>query len=228
LTSAASASAITKKRKVELRFAEKSDFLDRYLADVGIGGYQWDGPEVRSGEEICFLITFIGLTRRFELTGNVVWRKSKAPMRPDLDEGVGIEFKTECENTLRDLVGYALLDEEDDALKSRDDRQQPRIRVAMHCEYLYNNKMVDGQVLDISGDGLYVETEYALNEEKRFIFFLNDEEYLRPLVLEGRVVWSNMEHGKQGFGLQFVFDSRKQKSDVQNYIKTLHESFDED
>lgn len=217
-----------RKKKVELRFSNKVDFLDRYLADVGIGGYQWDGSDVKAGEEIDFLVTFIGAKNRFELCGNVVWRKSKAPMRPDLPEGVGIEFKPEYEDTLRDLVGYALLDDEDDALRASDDRRQSRIRVVMTCEYLFENKMVKAQVLDISSDGLYVNTNYLLPEEKRFVFFLNDEEYLRPLVLEGRVVWSNSNPVHEGFGVQLVFDSRKQKNEIQKYIKTLNEEFEDE
>jgi Tfp pilus assembly protein PilZ len=213
-------------RRAELRFASKAEFLKHYLPDIGIGGLQWVTGPLETGTLLDVSISFIGHTRRFILGATVVWKHSAPPMRPELSPGVGIEFDAGSKDVLREMLKFATF-KEDESVRARDDRRHARIRVQIDCQYLYQNKLVSARVMDISDMGMYIATDRLLPEGTHFVFYLLDDHVLRPLVMEGVVVWSSPEGEKSGFGVQLVFDSRKHQADVKRYIASLGEAFEE-
>jgi len=214
-------------KKFSLRYLEKKEFLKYFLPEIGIGGLQWvTSKNPDNGDIIPLSIRFAGYPQVFELQARVVWRKSKPPMRPDLPEGVGLEFVSKSAAVLRELQHFAD-SEESAALQSIDDRSEARIRVNLEVEYLYNEEMVRERVLDISAGGLFISTEKILPEDQRFIFFLHDDNFVRPWVMEGRVVWANREGKKKGFAVKCLFDSRKHKREVRQYVAALAEEIKE-
>lgn len=214
-------------RKISLRYLEKKEFLKYFLPEIGIGGLQWvtnKNPE--HGEVMPLTIRFAGYPQLFELEARVVWRKSKPPMRSDLPEGVGLEFTSKSSAALRELQHFAE-SEESAALQAIDDRSEARIRVNLEVEYLFGEEMVRERVLDISAGGLFISTENILPEDDRFVFFLHDDNFVRPWVMEGRVVWTNREGKKKGFAVKCLFDSRKHKREVRQYVAALAEEIKE-
>ncbi|RJO69665.1 MAG: hypothetical protein C4523_05985 [Myxococcales bacterium] len=214
-------------RNVELRFKRKEDFLARFLPNVGIGGVLWEAPPRPRGERLTCRISVIGIQKRFILPGVVAWSQAEAPDRPDLPAGVGIEFEREGEQTLAALLHFMKHDSEDEALKAGDDRQESRLRVELQCEYLFDNKLVRGTITDISPIGLHVRSSEAPPEGKQFVFFVYDPQFIHPLVMEGRVVWTD-DGENAGFGVSLQFDSRRHKLAVKQYIDGLAALFDEE
>ncbi len=217
--------------KVEIRFLNKRDFLDYFLPDVGIGGFHWAGPPGKISDSVSgrvhFRLAFVGTSKKYEMDGKVVWRHSRPPMRPQLPPGVGIEFLPASRKALKELLTFVASKDEDEVLKSVDDRKENRIRVSLRCEYLFKRKLVRERLSNISSTGLYIETDRILEEGERFLFFLHDKQFLRPMVMEGRVVWANRRGERPGIGVQLLFDSRKHKGDVQRYVNSLSEVLDE-
>ncbi len=206
-----------------LRFQKKSDFQDRFLSDIGIGGFLWDGSGVTNGQRIEFEVSFIGYQESYRISGVVVWTNSKAPSKPDLPAGVGIEFDPVHKTVMRELIHFTSHGEAE-MLRSKDDRKEMRIKVVMECEFLYHRKLTKARVTNLSANGLFIETRQVLLSGAQFLFFLFDEKQLRPLVLEGRVVHGANEGGKDGFGVQLLFDSRKHKAEVLRYVQSLNEA----
>ncbi len=226
--SAQTTKVLTEKKREILRFFKKQDFLDRYLPDVGAGGFQWKTQKREIGEIIHFEISFVGYDRKFLFTGHVVWGNSRPPMRPHLAPGVGIEFDPADEKTLKELIRFLTSDEEDEILKAKDDRRNNRIRVALECDYLFQGRLVRETLSNISSTGLQINTHNVLAKGTQFIFFLYDNEFLRPLVLEGLVVWAEEGDIKPGLGVQFLFDSRKHKAEVEKYVNGIREQLSEE
>lgn len=210
-------------RTANLRFSSTTEFVERFLADVGIGGFQWEHSGVKMGEHFLFTVSFIGSTRHFELTGKVVWSNSSPPMKPELPVGVGIEFDPECKQTVHEIMHFAAYGDGRDALRAKDDRREVRFSVDLECEYLYRGKLTRALVGDLSRKGLFISTRQMLSHGDQFVFFLSDARQLRPLVLEGRVVHTKAEGAKRGFGVQLLFDSLKHKTEVQRYVEGLTE-----
>lgn len=214
------------RRRAELRFTSKADFLKHFLPDVGIGGFQWVTGPLEAGTPLELSLSFIGHPARFTLSGVVVWRHSSPPQRPELPAGVGIEFDVSCRAELHQVLKFAML-KDDESTRVRDDRRQARIRVRIECRYLYQDSLVTARVKDISEIGLYIETNRLLPEGTRFIFYLLDDHILRPLVMEGVVVWMSEEGEKPGFGVQLIFDSLKHKTEHRRYVNGLGAAFED-
>lgn len=214
--------------RAQLRFIKSQDFLDRFLPDVGPGGFQWETTGRKIDEELLFEISFVGYPKRFEIAGKIVWSQSSPPMRPHLPSGAGVEFDPSEKKTIRKLVQYATGSIDGEPLKALDDRVDRRLRVSLDCEYLFGGKLVREKVLNISTTGLYIETEKVFEEGGDFIFLLYDEGLMHPQVMEGTVVWANPEGDRPCFGVQFVFDSRNHKTEVAKFVNRMGEAFEDE
>ncbi len=216
-----------KSRHHKLRFLEKKEFLKYHLPDVGLGGLQWvTNKQFDLGEILSFSVKFAGYPQEYTIEAKVVWRNSRPPMCPELPEGVGLEVISSSDAAFSELLHFAST-EEADALHAVDDRQASRIRVDLEVEYLYKTNNVFERVLDISAGGIFVRTDKILEEGERFVFFLHDDNFVRPWVMEGKSVWTNVSDDKMGFAVKFLFDSRKHKREVRQYVSALAEEIEE-
>lgn len=209
-----------------LRYINRYDFLESYLSDVGIGGFQLIAPPREIGERLRLALSFVGHDETFSLSGRVVWSQSAPPMRPDLPVGVGIEFDSVCKETLKSVLRF--ITSSDPSLQPQDDRRETRLKVELDCEFLHNLELVREKVVNLSSNGMYIRTERVLPEGKSIFFYLFDSQMIHPIVLEGQVIWSNLEEQRPGFGVQLLFESRKHKSEFAAYINRLSEFVEEE
>lgn len=206
---------------ITLRCREKSEFMGRYLPEVGFGGYQLAHPAIELGTQVLLQVTLVGFPRQFELLGRVVWRQSQPPSRPDLPKGVGIEFLLESRETLRALLQLLTsANAPDQALQAKDDRSENRVKVELFAEFLHEDHLCRERVVDVSSRGLFIESDLLLPVGQEFTFFLFDAPATRPLVMHGRVVW-NTSPSRRGFGVELIFDSRKHKSDFKKIMDDM-------
>ncbi len=219
---------VLNKRMVKIRFLHRQDFLKYYLPDVGIGGFQWVvGNNVQLENQVTVRFSFVGHTEPFELDANVVWRKSSPPMKPSFPPGIGFEFRSSSKKTLTDLLRF-VVEKQDGLMHVRDDREERRVKVSLGCEYLYKDELVKASVANLSTKGVHFRSKHMLEEGQPLIFFLNDTQFLRPMVLEGNVIWSDATADPPGFGVELRYDSRKNKQDVKRYISSLTDDFEDD
>ena len=112
---------------------------------------------------------------------------------------------------------------------SGEGRVHPRVPIELKVEYRKLNTFFYDYTHNISKGGTFIKTPRPLEVGTEFLFKLNVPHLTEPLALTGRVIWIVREeeagadpaHPDPGMGIQFIFVSDEQRSEIEGRVEQL-------
>lgn len=107
------------------------------------------------------------------------------------------------------------------------DRREPRTACEVHVSYLKDGQPGVGKTVDISAGGIYMATETKIFEETIMaISFALPGAETRPIMVRGRVAWSNdpessgprKPHLPVGVGIEFVDLAESVRESIRSFV----------
>src|SRR3954470_4639914 len=102
---------------------------------------------------------------------------------------------------------------------SDDRREHHRAPIELKVEYKKMNTFFADYTKNISKGGTFIKTSKPLKIGTEFVFKLIIPALEKPIVIRGRVMWTNSEEAKShpevkdlGMGIMFLWDSDSQRS----------------
>jgi len=90
-----------------------------------------------------------------------------------------------------------------------DGRRQSRVPIALPARYLSSDLTIDGQVTNVSSEGLFFHSEFLDKTGERASIWVNIPARPAPLELRGEVRWVEEQGPHCGMGIRLVDLSTK-------------------
>jgi uncharacterized protein (TIGR02266 family) len=173
------------------------------------------GRRLQLAEQVVVEVEFPSEKRTFRLHGKVVARR-RASREPPLPPGVQVEFPTEEDQALRLILDHAQGKE-----VAFVDRGSRRMSCSLEVAYRRDEDFIREFAEDISEGGTFIRSNNILAVGTEVECRLKPPGYLIGIKVRGKVAWVLKSGPTKGMGLQFVFESEKQRRKVKSLIKKL-------
>jgi uncharacterized protein (TIGR02266 family) len=187
-------------RILKARYRSGKEFLAAYQSSFPNGGLFFPTREhVKVGEPVMVEVRFPELGDRLLLRCYVAWRRS-AHVREGTSAGVGVEIDV-LERMKRDFLLKVARGE----TRRPVSRNHRRLPVVLPARW----KVIDGReqhvavISDISAGGAFVKTATPCAPGTQIVVELVPPGGAAPLGIEARVVWSRVDPGDEGIGVEF-------------------------
>lgn len=196
----------------------RAAFRELYFDKGGLGGVFVEGElDVTLGEELDLEIHFLEEQVAVRVRGQVRWRRASNSHRKSVPPGVGIEFLP-AETPARDL----LLDFASGKDLSLVIRSARRYGVGLRVKYKQGGAVMVDTTDDISEGGAFILSDDPIPVGSRVELKLLPPGSLFGVGVKAVVAWRR-DRGRRGFGVEFLFDSDRQRKRVARLVGTLKE-----
>ena len=200
-------------RTVVLKFESPADFERIYTHEPASGGLFIETEENYAlGELVRVYLCFPDIPEGISLRGKVVWRRPPSQGRSALVPGIGVSLGDDYEAQRNFLINYST-----GRIEPRRQRDR-RIPADFPLEFKSISRWTAGRTLNISREGLYILTDVSIlpgTEIDMRLYFRGKgpaEAYL------GRVAWEKNDHPNMGIGVQFQFQTPRQRKIVADFV----------
>ncbi len=200
-------------RTVVLKFESRTEFERVYAHEPTGGGLFIETEEAYTlGELVRIYLCFPDIPEGISLRGKVVWRRPPTQGRSALQPGIGVSLSDDYGPQRNFLIDYT-----NGRIEPRRQRDR-RIPADFPLEFKSISRWTAGRTLNISREGLYILTDVSIlpgTEVDMRLFFRGkgpSEAYL------GRVAWEKNDHPNMGIGIQFQFQSPRQRNVVAEFV----------
>ena len=204
------------KKTITVRYLEREKLLSDFIRRGRRGVlFVETGRRLQLAEQILVVVEFTGQKRSFRLHGKVVARRraSRELPRPP---GVQVEFPGEEDQTLRLILDHAQGKE-----VAFVDRSSQRMPCSFEVSYRRDEDFIKEFAEDIGEGGTFIRTINLFVVGTEVECKLKPPGYLMGIKVKGKVAWVLKRGSMKGMGLQFVFDTEKQKRKIKNLVKKL-------
>ena len=212
-----------------LPLRNRAAFLDAFFSKSAAAGDQSDQSgsglfvpgelDVELGDEVDVELTFSEEQVRFHIRAVVKWKRSNVGRRA-LPPGIGIEFLASEARTQAQIVRFA----EGKESVSHIDRER---RWALHVDVQVTGETVQltGTTDDLSEGGCFLSTDAPLEPGTKLSVKMRSPRALLFgwLTLQGFVAWRREQPGRNGVGIEFKFESERQKKKLKKIVEVWKE-----
>ena len=196
----------------------RAAFREHYFDKDGRGGVFVQGDvAVELGEEVDLEVHFLEEQVSLRIRGQARWRRAANSRRRNVLPGVGIEFLPE-EAHARDLL-LQFVDGKDLGLIIRSGR---RFGVNVRIKVRQDGATLVDTTDDLSEGGAFILSEDPIPVGSRVELRLLPPGSLLGVGVKAVVAWRRDE-GRRGFGVEFLFDSDRQRRRVARLVEDLKE-----
>ncbi|NMB73670.1 MAG: TIGR02266 family protein [Myxococcales bacterium] len=173
------------------------------------------GRRFELAEPVLLTVEFPAERRSFRLQGKVISRR-RGSQEPPLPPGVEVEFYSEENRTLQLVLDHA-------AGKAVDfvDRRSHRMPCSFVVTYGRDDQFVREFAEDISEGGSFIRTDRLFPVGTVVECKLKPPGYLLGLKLWARVAWVKATGQPRGMGLEFLFETERQRKKVRDIVQKL-------
>lgn len=176
--------------------------------------------DVELGEEVDVELSFTEEQVRFHIRARVKWKRTAAGRRA-IPPGVGIEFLPSQQRTQRQILRFA---EGKESVHHVARERRWSLAVDVRLSDGHGAQAAAGVTDDISEGGCFIVTTAPLEPGMRVEVKLKAPGALFGwLTLPGFVAWRRQQSGNDGVGIEFAFESERQREKVKKIVHLLKE-----
>lgn len=191
---------------------------DHWFDKGGQGGVFVEGDlDISLGEEVDLDLQFIEEQVSIRIRGQARWRRTSPSGRRSMPPGLGIEILPEEAAARELLLEFARGKEIALVL-----RRARRFGVLLRVKYQQDGAAVFDNTDDISEGGAFILSDAPLPVGTRFEMKLVPPGAFFGVGVTAVVAWRRNE-GRRGFGVEFQFDSERQRKKVAKMVEELKE-----
>ncbi len=193
---------------------------DRFLDDFGKRGplgvlFVETNRRMRLNETVTILLEFPTRGCTYRMRGRVVTSR-RAGAAGSLPPGVQVEFSYDQFKTM-----HMVLDCAEGKMVDFVQRTNQRMPCQFEVSYRSNAGFVREFADDISEGGSFIRTDRPFPAGTEVECKLKPPGYLLGVKLRGRVVWVQPTGDMKGMGIEFIFDSERQRNKVKEVVRKL-------
>jgi uncharacterized protein (TIGR02266 family) len=166
-------------------------------------------------EQVTVVVEFPSDRRAFRLCGKVISRR-RGSQDPPLAPGLEVEFPSDENRTLQLILDHA-------AGKVVDfvDRRSRRLACSFVVTYGKDAEFIREFTEDIGEGGTFIRTDRLFPVGTVVECKLKPPGYLLGVKLTGRVAWVKTTGQPRGMGVEFLFESERQRRKVRQIVRKL-------
>jgi uncharacterized protein (TIGR02266 family) len=188
-------------RILKARYRGGVDFLAAYQPALPAGGLSFPTREhVTAGEPVVVEVRFPELGDRILIRSTVMWRRG-ARVREGLPATVGVEFDA-VDAHRRDFLVAAARGEGATRVVQRNHRRLP-VSLPVRWHVKDGRDALAAVIVDIGPGGAFMRTAVPCAMGTQVVLELLPPGGAVPLSIEARVVWTRVEPGSEGLGVEF-------------------------
>jgi Tfp pilus assembly protein PilZ len=200
-------------RTVVLKFESRAEFEKIYMHEpVGGGIFIATDVEYVLDELVRIYLCFPDIPEGIPVRGKVVWRRPPTTGRSALLPGIGVSLSEEYQPQRDFLIDYATGRVEPRRQKDR------RIAAGFPVEFKAQSKWISARTLNISREGLYILTNVSVLPGTDLDMRLYFRGTGSPEFYRGKVAWEKNDHPNMGIGVEFEFQSPRQRKIVSDFV----------
>jgi type IV pilus assembly protein PilZ len=204
-------------KTIQIHYSEPGDFQGDFYRRGFVGLlFILTGRKFTLGDVLTVVVEFPSRRRSFRLRGRVVASR-RGSKDPPLPAGIEVEFSSDQHKTLQMVLDCA------DG-KSIDfiDRKSKRLLCSVEVSYRSDVGFVREFADDISEGGTFIRTLRKMAVGTELECKLKPPGYLLGIKLRCRVAWVSQTDSPRGMGVEFLFDSERQRKKVFRIVAKLN------
>lgn len=203
------------KKTITARYGKKENLLSDFTRSGPRGVlFVETGRRLELAEQVLLVIEFPAERRSFRLQGKVIARRRSS--RESLPPGAHVEIPVEENRTLQLVLDHAGGKEIDFI-----DRRGRRMPCSFVVSYRNDEDFVSEFAEDIGEGGTFIRTDKIFEVGTEVECRLRPPGHLMGLKLKGRVAWVKKAGRPTGMGVEFIFESERQRKKVREVVKKL-------
>ncbi len=201
---------------IQVSYPQPAGLLEQFRRE-GPGGVLFieTGRRFHLGQPLIVAVRFPTAGRSFRLRGTVIAAR-RGSREPPLPAGVEVSLPSDQQRTLRRVLDCAEGKQVDFV-----DRRDKRVACAIEVTYRTDAGFVREFAEDISAGGTFVRSERLFAEGAALECKLKPPGYLMGIRLRARVAWVKSSGEDRGMGLEFQFDSARQRRRIRSLCQRL-------
>lgn len=175
------------------------------------------GRRFKLGQELTVVIDFPAERRNFRLRGQVVSAR-RGSKEPPLPAGIEVAFPSGQNHTVQMVLDHASGKQVDFV-----HRKTKRVPCSVEVNYRTDQGFVREFAEDLSEGGTFIRTDEIFAVGTEIQCKLKPPGYLLGVKLRARVAWVSRTKDPKGMGLEFLFESERQRKKVSEVCRRLAE-----
>jgi uncharacterized protein (TIGR02266 family) len=175
------------------------------------------GRRVTLGQDLTVVVEFPVERRTFRLRGQVVSAR-RGSREPALPGGIEVAFPSGQNHIVQMLLDHASGKQVDFIV-----RKTKRVLCAVEVNYRTDTGFVREFAEDLSEGGTFIRTDEIFAVGTEIACKLKPPGYLLGVKLRARVAWVSRTKAPKGMGLEFLFDSDRQRKKIRDICRRLAE-----
>jgi type IV pilus assembly protein PilZ len=203
------------KKTITARYGKKENLLTDFTRSGPRGVlFVGTGRRLELAEQVLVVIDFPTEQRSFRLQGKVIARRRSS--RESLPPGAHVEFPADENRTLQLVLDHASGKEIDFI-----DRRGKRMQCSFVVSYRSDEDFISEFAEDIGEGGTFIRTDRIFEVGTEVECRLKPPGHLMGLKLRGRVAWVEKRGVPKGMGVEFIFQSDRQRKKVREVVEKL-------
>jgi uncharacterized protein (TIGR02266 family) len=205
-----------RKKEISARYQRKERLLLDFTRRGRLGVlFVETGRQLQLSEEVTVVVDFPAQKRNFRLQGRVVARR-RASIEPPLAPGVQVEIPSDQNKTLQ-----LILDHAEGKQVEFTDRTSLRLPCSYVVSYRRDQDFVQEFAEDIGVGGTFIRSRQLFPVNTEVECRLRPPGYLMGIKLRCRVAWLKETGEPRGMGVEFLFESERQRRKIQELVRKL-------
>ncbi len=175
------------------------------------------GRRFELGRELTVVIEFPAERRTFRLRGQIVSAR-RGSKEPALPAGIEVAFPSGQNHTVQMVLDHASGKQVDFV-----HRKTKRVPCSLEVHYRTDEGFVTEFAEDLSEGGTFIRTDEIFAVGTEIQCKLKPPGYLLGVKLRARVAWVSKAKAPKGMGLEFLFDSQRQRKKIRDVCRRLAE-----